>query len=504
MVSQNNMSSERTFLETDTWPPNERALAEANITKLGSSQLSPQDRRACLQALIANVANINDVAVTRYYAERVGALSVMKKREFISKVDAWTDGTPSKTLNANHTANDITGKHRLIYLNDRFHKYEDGVYRQIADKELEYLIKEEVRDKFSTYLSKEVRAALAADAYIGTDSINILANSLNVKNGMLDLGSITLNPHHPNFYSTVQIDCAYDEAATCPMWCRFLDEVLGDDTTKISILQEFFGYCLSSSTEHESALMLLGDGANGKSVTMNVLGGMLGSSNTTSVPLEQFKNQHYVAQFHGSKVNICYESNTKTTVYESTFKQLVSGETISADHKYGHPFKFRNTCKLIFAFNNFPRIDDTTDAFYRRIIPIPFNLRIPEEKRDKGLSRDLLLEKSGILNWSLSGYKRLRARGGFTRSPSVQALIEEYRKDNNNVMTFMDEMCVTSIEGSIPKGVLYEAYRTHCKESGTTPLTIIKFSKQLKKLSKAVREDRGTDGQHLWLGVRLK
>jgi hypothetical protein len=51
-----------------------------------------------------------------------------------------------------------------------------------------------------------------------------------------------------NYFNIMVLPYDYDPAATCPRWQQFLDEVFGDDTESIGLLQEWFGYVLSGRT----------------------------------------------------------------------------------------------------------------------------------------------------------------------------------------------------------------------------------------------------------------
>jgi len=39
---------------------------------------------------------------------------------------------------------------------------------------------------------------------------------INLRNGMIDLRTMDLEPHHPSYYSTVQVPVKYNPDAKCP------------------------------------------------------------------------------------------------------------------------------------------------------------------------------------------------------------------------------------------------------------------------------------------------
>jgi putative DNA primase/helicase len=69
----------------------------------------------------------------------------------------------------------------------------------------------------------------------------------------------------------------------------------------------------------------------------------------------------------------------------------------------------------MFNTNEMPSDVEFNDGFYRRFIPIGFNVTIPEERRDPDLSKKIIeKELSGIFNWALSGLRRLLINKKFT------------------------------------------------------------------------------------------
>jgi len=406
-------------------------------------------------------------------------------------------------ISTNEVARKIRAQQTLIFLGGQFCVYKGGRYVPVSKDEIHHLIKVAVNGSFSSALRNEIRACLEADAFIRHDNLNIPSKLINLTNGLLDLESFELQPHDPKFHFMAQIESSYIAGSECPKWIGFLKEALGDDLKKIDLVQEFFGYCLNPVTNMEKSLMLLGEGANGKSVVLNVLRGLLGDANCSSIQMENFDNRNYRAEFFEKMVNISTETNTKAHVYEAIFKELVSGETITADRKYEQPFSFKNTCKLAFAFNEMPRVDDKSKAFYRRILMVPFNTYVPEEKQDRLLSTKLLEEKAGILLWSMEGLKRLRTQGVFTQPESVKNALEAYKRENNNIINFVEECCLFSEADRTDKSVLYLAYSRFCKENGYQAQNKLNFGKNLLRTFHQVKDDR-ISSKRFWKGITFK
>jgi putative DNA primase/helicase len=86
--------------------------------------------------------------------------------------------------------------------------------------------------------------------------------------------------------------------------------------------------------------------------------------------------------------------------------------------------------------NTKPRLSGTDDGIWRRVILVPFNVRISTEEADPYLKPKLLAELSGILNWALRGYEAYCERG--LAVPEVlRAAVAEYRAESDTVSAFV-------------------------------------------------------------------
>ena len=396
-------------------------------------------------------------------------------------------------------ANRILRENRIINSAEDFYRYEGGLYRVLHENRVKKMVKDILGNKYSIHWSREVMDAMKADVHVDIEELNN-GSYLNLQNGLFDLDTFQLKPHTPEEYSTIQLAVSYDRHARCERWRKALYEIFQGDREKIDMLQEFFGLCLTREMKYGKALICIGDGANGKSVVLHVLQEMIGRDNYSAVPLERFDNSHYLADLFGRLANISTETHAKSAVYDSTFKQIVTGDVVQADAKYKRPIKFRPFCKLIFALNNMPRVDDKTDAFFRRLILLRFNRQFKEKDQDKELKYKLEEELNGIFLWSLRGLERLRERGRFELSPDMEREITSYRKQNNNVLLFVEEECTLSSEFEISKDQLYSRYCQWSDSNGDEALSKVNFGRELMNKFQAVG-GRRTATERLWTGI---
>jgi putative DNA primase/helicase len=253
-------------------------------------------------------------------------------------------------------------------------------------------------------------------------------------------------------------------------------------------LAEYLGYVFikhgSNILKEEKALILYGTGANGKSVFFEIVNALLGRNNVSSHPLDLLTNpqkgESYRAKLANKLVN--YASEINGNLEASIFKQLVSGEPISARLLYGQPFEMEQYAKLIFNCNELPKDVEHTNAYFRRFLIIPFDVTIPEKEQDKTLHIKIIEDElSGVFNWVLDGLNRLLDQGRFSECSAAQKAIEQYKTESNSVKLFIDE---NGYENSptdyhLIKN-LYPEYRAFCIEDGISAFKKTNFIKQLK------------------------
>lgn len=109
-------------------------------------------------------------------------------------------------------------------------------------------------------------------------------------------------------------------------------------------------------------------------------------------------------------------------------KKLTGNDEYPGEFKYKTPFKFRNFAKLIFSCNEIPETDDTTDAFFRRLIIINFTQQFLAEKDDPHIIDKLCTEEefTGLLHELLGRLPRIIAHG--IRPTTNETMKETYEK----------------------------------------------------------------------------
>ena len=330
---------------------------------------------------------------------------------------------------------------------------------------------------------------------------------LGTRNGVFDLRTRKLVC--PTDIVTRRIGTEFRMHAWCPKFKAFLNQVFDGDNEKIEYVRRAIGYTLTGSVEAQVMFILIGSGANGKSVFLNVIQALMGDYGTSlpphSIMQPKFANDKTddLASLDGKRFVFATEGEAGDKLAIAKIKRMTGGDTMSVKRLYKDYFNLKPEFKLWFASNELPQISGNDDAIWRRIHVISFPRTFKPEERDPKLLESLKGELPGILNWALEGLRQIgELKGDFLSPPeSVRHSIAEYRSDNDNVGDFIDGACVLDPNGRVMVKDLYGRYVEYCENSGSEPQPNITFGKSLNRLGFGIHKMSKGNARK---GLRLK
>lgn len=405
---------------------------------------------------------------------------------------------------------DHFGKKNILHVDSFTWKWNgEGLWRKTDDREIKQTIQKIIPNKKITKSTVDsVLDLVKTEINRPNHRFDVNRESINCLNGELFWNGQEweLKAHCREHYRTTQIPVAYDQKANAPRFESFLDEIFIDDEDKpekINLVHEAIGYSLLSACEHEKFFLLIGSGANGKTVLMDTVRALVGIENVSAVQPSQFENKFQRAHLNGKLVNIVTEIPEGHVIADAILKAIVSGELITAEHKHKPPFEFEPFCTCWFGTNHMPQTRDFSDAFFRRTIILEFNRTFAEYEQDLKLKHKIKQEMPGILNLALQGLGRLLKNGCFTKVDSCEMAKSEWRKYSDSVKEFTEELCIFGPGFKIPSGELYQRYASWETQGGMAK-TVGKnsFSSQMKSLGAI--PGRTTGGTRTMSGVTLR
>lgn len=387
----------------------------------------------------------------------------------------------------------------------------EGVWRPVIDRQLKKYIQQYLSGNSMVVTRSKVDAVLdvlKTEVHADEHEWNMNDNIINVKNGELswDGNDWELKPHKRAHYRTTQIPTDYDLAADCPRFKQFLEEVFEGDKDadeKARLILEMVGYSLVSHAKYEKFILLIGAGANGKSVILDMLGALLGKDNVSAVLPTQFDSKFQRAHLHSKLANIVSEMREGGQIADAELKAITSGELTTVEHKNKDPFDFKPFATCWFGTNHMPHTRDFSDALFRRAFVVQFNNKFVEGKSaDTNLKHKLKKELSGILRLAISAYASVITTGKFTEPKSCLAAKAEWRKEADQAAMFAAERCVLNEISSVESSVIYAEYVNWANEAGIIKkLNRKSFTQRLTRLG--CHTKRGAGGKRMISGIRI-
>ncbi len=384
---------------------------------------------------------INRAAIKAHFKTKI-SLAALDEAVYELQPEPDDDGSSDLKLSPNNVANNILKKHHLLNVSDNLYEYDGKKWAPTALTRLHKLALQEDGEFITTKNRRnEIVSFISSKIYTNKHEWRqIQPYEVPVSNGVIDIRTMKMRPHRKEDYLQTCIPWAYSEKAQCPELMRCLDTYFGKDNDgdlKIAALQEYFGYCLMPHARYKKALLCVGESDCGKSTIPYLLRQLLGSENIAAVSVEHMDDDRKRAPLLGKLVNLLTELTSDAMIADGGFKTLVSTEEpILFDPKHLAPVMDIPICKHVIVTNKKPRINDKSNATFRRLLLIHFNHVIPASEQDTTVWDRLKGEIDGILSWALEGATRIYERGGRFSDPGV-AEIAEYRDDQNPMLTFL-------------------------------------------------------------------
>lgn len=170
-----------------------------------------------------------------------------------------------------------------------------------------------------------------------------------------------------------------------------------DQQNLVTFFQKFLGYGLTLENDQQFGLCIYGSGSNGKSVVNKMLQLVLGDDICKVIPYESLlkargQNNDALDDAKRARMVTMEEINDSSKEPNSaTFKNLVTGDTMTNKSMYKRAKNFTPIMKLVFMLNKLPAIYHTDYAVQRRLAVINFaSIFVDEEKAlDKAQADEL-------------------------------------------------------------------------------------------------------------------
>jgi putative DNA primase/helicase len=331
--------------------------------------------------------------------------------------------------------------------------------------------------------------------------------SLNCQNGTLDLRSGELRQHSRTDLITKMCAVSYDPKAECPLFLRFLNEILNGNAELIAYVRRAVGYSLTGDVSEKALFCFVGDGNNGKTTLLEVLRYVLGDY-AGQVMIESLLSNNMfhrstaladLADLQGARLVTTSEADEGVSLAEATIKQLTGMGQMKTCRKYENPVTFSPDFKLFMDSNHKPTVRGTDAAIWNRLKLIPFIVTIAPDEIDKTLLGKLKREAKGILRWAVEGCLEWQSCG-LMEPPQVTESVNGWKADSDPFAGFFETRCELKSTATVAASSLWDAFKRHA-EAADVIASQRQFIDQLRRLG---CEPGRTKDQRYWTGIHLR
>lgn len=323
--------------------------------------------------------------------------------------------------------------------------------------------------------------------------------------GTVDLRNGKLRPSRREDMLTKTVAVSPAPEGTKPVrWLEFLDQVFDGDQETIAFMKRIAGYSLTGMTTEHRLFFLSGTGANGKSVFLNTLTGMMGdyaqrSSAETFLLSYGDKHSTSTAALQGARMVVGSELPKGRQWNDAIIKDLTGGDRMRARFMRQDEFEFTPQLTLLIAGNTKPSFGAVDEAMRRRVVLIPFDVTIPAHKRDPDLPSKLEAEWPAILRWAIEGAIEWQ-RMGLAIPASIEAASADYMDGEDEIGQFIQDRTITDVSAWVSRGDLIQAYKSWCFDEQVDEMSRGNFYKAIEERRYRRVRRTGTDG---FSGLRI-
>ena len=296
-----------------------------------------------------------------------------------------------------------------------------------------------------------------------------------VNNGIWDMKDKILHPFSQDLVFTSKIHTNLNLAASNPVitipednstWDvdTFFSE-LGSPEFVESIKEVIQAACLPLAPRNKMVLFMNTAGNNGKGTICQLIRNILGKDSVVSIPITNFSKQFELANLPHACSVICDENDVSSFSQGlGNLKSVITGDTVSIERKYKESFDYSFHGLVLQCVNDFPKGDDKSGSFRRRLHISPFeNCFTGAEKR---YIKDRLIYRTDVLEYILKMVLvDMEYREQFTETAATKKALESYVKTTNSVVSFLQEILPECKWDLLPAtDFLYSAFKSWYRE----------------------------------------
>lgn len=320
-----------------------------------------------------------------------------------------------------------------------------------------------------------------------------------VNNGIFNYRTKMLEEFTPDKIFMVKSAVDYNPAAQNPVLYSPEDGMywdvenwmkeLSDDPEVVNLLWEIIGAIIRPYVRwNKSAWLYSESGNNGKGTLCELMRAICGDTGYASIPLSDFSKDFALEPLVRASAIIVDENDVGGFIDRAgNLKSVITNDVIQINRKFKVPIAYQFYGFMVQCLNEFPRIRDKSDSFYRRQLFIPMTKCFTGHER-KYIKEDYL-HREDVLEYIL---KRVLHMNYYKLSEPASCVetLTEYKEFNDPVRQFFDELCEEFTWDVLPYTYLYELFKAWFKLNQPSG-TLIGKNTFVNNLIQIIKPDSG-------------
>lgn len=374
------------------------------------------------------------------------------------KIEAKTNDEPE-------VADYIRSKYKVHKYLGKLYFYDNNEY--ITDDDLLYrVIFNEVGLKKTRYVD-EVKKQLDKRAPIINGS-NVF--DIKLQNGILREGEFF--PVDYQEFTPYSINIPFDpKAQPIEEVDNYLDHLTNHDEDYRKRLLEILAHTLIVDKNFKRMLasffIFIGDGGNGKGTLLQIIRTILGAKNCSALSIKQMTDEKYFVNMQNKLCNLGDDVQDEAINGDQmkALKNISTCDYVSTRRLFEQSIDVELTLSLIFTSNHILRSFEKGESYKRRVQWLPMFGK--PAKKDKRFIQKLTTPEAleYWLRLIVEGYKRLYENEGFTESEVVKKFNEDYHRENNTVLEYLENKTVNDFLAKRSPEAYYE-YEAWTNDNG--------------------------------------
>lgn len=368
----------------------------------------------------------------------------------------------------------------MVLIDGRLHLFREPCFRPLDDRELLTEIKAalpvEIRSKVPMPRLKRVLEQLRTEQDLERDLDRVAYDPCEIvfSNGVYNVKTREKRAGVPADLFVGANGTAFrpKRGKEGPNADAFFYEASSGDKEIEALMWTALGAMFSTEAKFKAFFYLYGPPDTGKSLFGKLCLRLIGAENCANILLHEIDAKYHGAELRGKLANISLDQPSVVIKNIGVFKQLTSGgsDVVTVEKKFGTIDRLDSRfVKFMFAGNQLPRLREYDEAFWSRMVLIPFEHQIPREQRDPNMLEKLLREKDYLIRKALKHYAKFLERG--MRFPACRRAEElkcgvSITSPTDRVRQFVAACCELDTEARTLTRDLFARFYEFCREHG--------------------------------------